>query len=170
MAASVTRKWVQRGSRPKVASAPGRASVPYSGYVVPGTGELVVTKPGRFNYETVIQSLRDFAARRPAGEGERLYVVLDNAPWHRKAARLVRDEALEEYADVREALELVSLPPYSPDLNPIEQVWRVARREVTHNRYFPDARTLEEELDGYLEGYREPNAKLASLYTFKHKN
>ncbi|HOB44150.1 MAG TPA: transposase, partial [Bacillota bacterium] len=28
------------------------------------------------------------------------------------------------------------LPPYSPELNPIERVWRITRRQVTHNRYF----------------------------------
>lgn len=30
----------------------------------------------------------------------------------------------------------IFLPPYSPELNPAEQVWRITRRQVTHNRYF----------------------------------
>jgi hypothetical protein len=29
------------------------------------------------------------------------------------------------------------LPPYSPELNPIEQVWKLTRRQCPHNRYFP---------------------------------
>ena len=28
------------------------------------------------------------------------------------------------------------LPPYSPDLNPIERVWKLTRRLCVHNRYF----------------------------------
>src|SRR5207245_9151709 len=29
------------------------------------------------------------------------------------------------------------LPPYSPELNPIERVWKLTRRQCIHNRYFP---------------------------------
>ena len=167
---SVTRKWVAKESRPRVGLALCRKSVPYSGYVRPDTGELVVTRPAWFNYETVIESFREMLAELGVGEGKRVYLVLDNAPWHRKAVRLVQTEALPEYADIRERMTPVSLPPYSPDLNPIEQVWRVARREVAHNTYFPDAGSLAEALDAYFAGLRRPNDKLASLCSFKHNN
>ncbi|MBQ6121406.1 MAG: transposase, partial [Clostridia bacterium] len=40
-----------------------------------------------------------------------------------------------------------SLPPYSPDLNPIEQVWRITRREKTHNRYWKNLDSLVATLD-----------------------
>ncbi len=163
---SVTRKWVPKGSKPQVKSAPGRKSVAYSGYVVPKTGELLVTKPSRFNYETVIQSFRDFIQSYPTQK--RIYLVLDNAPWHKKAVRLVQSEALEEYKDIRDKLSLIFLPPYSPDLNPIEQCWRITRREKTHNAYYPDEFVLENSLDRYFARFREPNSKFASLCSFKH--
>ncbi len=166
---SVTRKWVPKGSKPKIGSAPGRKSVPYSGYVVPSTGELVINKPTWFNYETVIQSLRDFIRSYSVADGKKIYMVIDNAPWHKKAYRLIQDEKLEEYSDIRKKLELVKLPPYSPDLNPIEQCWRITRREVTHNTYFPDAGMLEKTLDDYFSTYRRPNDKFSSLCSFKHK-
>ena len=67
---------------------------------------------------------------------------------------LIKDETVAEYADLQEKLELVMLPPYSPDLNPIEQVWRVTRREMTHNRYCPSRAALEERLDGYFSPLR----------------
>ena len=34
------------------------------------------------------------------------------------------------------------LPPYSPDLNPIERVWKFTRRLCVHNRYFPELSDL----------------------------
>lgn len=58
---------------------------------------------------------------------------MDNAPWHKKAKRLIESE--EKYADIRNIVTIISPPSYSPDLNPIEQVWRVTRREKTKNRY-----------------------------------
>ena len=71
---SVTRKWVLKGSKPKVKSAPGRKSVPYSGYIVPETGELIVSKPLWFNYETVIDSFRHLLEVYPIADGKRVYL------------------------------------------------------------------------------------------------
>ncbi|MBO4368837.1 MAG: IS630 family transposase [Desulfovibrio sp.] len=167
---SVTRKWAQKGSKPKVASSPRRKNVPYSGYVIPETGELLTMKTSWFNYETVIQSYRDFMAEYPVADGKKVCIVIDNAPWHKKAFRLVQEEALEEYSDIREKIELIKLPPYSPDLNPIEQCWRITRRDVTHNTYFPNERVLQEALDDYFRQYRKPNKRLESLCSFKYKN
>ncbi|MCR4666347.1 MAG: hypothetical protein K5657_03535 [Desulfovibrio sp.] len=110
MTTSVTRKWTQKGSKPKVASSPGRKNVPYSGYVIPETGELIAMKPSWFNYETVIQSYRDFMAKYPVADGKKVCMVVDNAPCHKKAFRLVQEEELEEYSDIREKIELIKLP------------------------------------------------------------
>ena len=168
--ASVTRKWVLKGSCPQVKSAPGRENIAYSGYVVPSTGELLVTKPSWFNYETVIESFRDFIKSYPVQKGKRLYLVLDNAPWHKKAVRLVQTEAKEEYQDIRDKMTLLFLPPYSPDLNPIEQCWRITRREMTHNTYYANKADLESSLDAYYAQYKKPNKKFSSLCSFKYKN
>ncbi len=59
---------------------------------------------------------------------------MDNAPWHKKAIRLIADEHLDEYSDVFDKIEFIKLPPNSPDLNPIEQIWRITRRENTHHQ------------------------------------
>ena len=70
--------------------------MPYSGYVIPETGELIVTKPSWFNYETVIDSFRQLLKTYLVAGGRRLYLILDHAPWHKKAVRLVQTEALSE--------------------------------------------------------------------------
>ena len=164
---SITSMWAVKGSEPKVMSKPGKQNVAYSGYLIPETGELIVTKPGWFNYETVIESFRDFLNTMPLEDGKKFCMVLDNAPWHQKAIRLIWKEEQPEYQDIRDKMTYISLPPYSPDLNPIEQVWRITRKEVTHNRYFPNREVLESTLDEYYAGLREPNEKLASLCSFK---
>lgn len=121
-------------------SYPGRKSVAYSGFVAYGSGELFVAKPSWFSYETTIASIREFLAAIKLKQGEKIILVMDNAPWHKKAKRLIESE--KEYADIRKAITIVSLPPYSPDLNPIEQVWRVTRREKTHNRFWKNLEAL----------------------------
>jgi transposase len=94
-------------------------------------------------------------------------MILDNAPWHKKAIRLIWTEEGEKYSDIRNHMEYVSLPPNSPDLNPIEQVWRKTRREKTHNRYFNGIAKLIATLDEYFFSFAKPNESLRSLCSFK---
>lgn len=133
---SFTRKWCLKGHSEKISSPAGRKSIRLSGYVIASTGELVVNESEWFTYEDVINSLRSFIEKKPLENGKKYVMVLDNAPWHKKALRLINENAEKQYDDILNAMTLISLPTYSPDLNPIEQVWRIVRREVTHNKFF----------------------------------
>ena len=162
--ATITRQWFPKGSCPKVRSCPGRKSVAYSGFVIPETGQLFTVKPDWFNFETTIDSIRQFMASITLEAGKKLHLIMDNAPWHKKAKRLI--EADEKYADIRKVITLESMPPYSPDLNPIEQVWRITRREKTHNRYWSGLPRLVSILDEWFQGFSAPNDKLSTLCSF----
>lgn len=163
---TVTAGWFKKGSKPKVKSFPGRFKVSYSGFIIPQSGELFVSKPSTFNYETTIAAIREFLVAHPIAEGKKYAIVMDNAPWHKKAMRLIATEKLEEYSDIDEKVEFVKLPPYSPDFNPIEQVWRITRKENTHNIFFRDLKTLQDTVDNAFKVWAKPNAQLASLCSF----
>jgi transposase len=55
------------------------------------------------------------------------------------------------------------LPPYSPDLNPIERVWKLARKLCTHNQYFPALVDLVTAVATQLTRWSRPNPTLARL-------
>ena len=62
--------------------------------------------------------------------GRRILAISDNAQYHRSKLHLeCRDQQAPQFG-------LDFLPPYSPDLNPIERVWKLTRRLCLHNRYF----------------------------------
>lgn len=164
---TITRAWYKKGSKPKVKSFPGNGKVSYSGFVIPETGELFVSKPDVFNYATTIESIRAFLATHPAPAGKRYALVMDNAPWHKKTRRLIVDERYEEYSDILQSVEFIKLPPYSPDLNPIEQVWRITRKENTHNVFFSTVAELSETVDSAFEEWSKPNEQLRTLCSFK---
>lgn len=84
----------------------------YSGFVTYGSGELFVTKPSWFNFETTIASIREFLAAVRLKRGETIILVMDNAPWHKKAKRLIESEP--EYADIRKKLPLSHCRPILP--------------------------------------------------------
>ena len=163
---TITAVWFKKGSNPKVKSFPGRFKASYSGFIIPKTGELFTSKPSTFNYETTIASIREFLDAHPIEAGKKYAVVMDNAPWHKKAIRLIATEKQKEYADIYDKVEFVKLPPYSPDFNPIEQVWRITRKENTHNVFFPDLKTLQSKIDAAFKFWAKPNAQLASLCSF----
>ena len=61
-------------------------------------------------------------------------IIWDGATWHRAKA--------VQIAAAKLGLTLFPLPAYSPDLNPIEHLWRWMREEVTHNHCHPSMRRL----------------------------
>jgi transposase len=85
----------------------------------------------------------------------RTVLILDNAAYH-------YGENLEELLDgYRGRVGLDYLPPYGPDLNPIERVWKLLKRLCTHNQYFETLDELLEAVTGKLIQWYEPNATLA---------
>ena len=60
-----------------------------------------------------------------------IVVVLDNAGWHKR-------RALDFWLQRHKRLKLFFLPKYSPDMNPIEPLWKRMRRDITHNHFFGD--------------------------------
>ncbi|WP_340610506.1 transposase, partial [Xenorhabdus bharatensis] len=42
------------------------------------------------------------------------------------------------------------LPPYSPNLNPIERLWKYANEQVRNNVYFPDTKTFRKTLHHFF--------------------
>lgn len=76
----------------------------------------------RFNAVIFWAFLQDLRNRSQTA-GRRVVVITDNARYHR--ARLHKDRRQEQQGSFR----LDFLPPYSPDLNRIERVWELARRQ-----------------------------------------
>ncbi len=160
---TVTSAWYQKGIAPTVKSFPGHSKVSYSGFVIPQTGELFVATPERFNYETTIASIRSFLETCPPPEGKKYALVMDHAPWHKKAIRLIADEHLDEYSDIFNKIEFIKLPPYSTDLNPIEQVWRITRRENTHDVFFNTLSKFMSTIDKAFEAWASPTPQIRAL-------
>ena len=76
--------------------------------------------------------LDEIASRYP---NEKLVMVLDNAGWHR--GRMLR---------IPKNMRLLPLPPHSPELNPMENIWDELREKSFHNRVFENLDQLEQEL------------------------
>jgi transposase len=86
-----------------------------------------------------------------------MIAVVDNARWHHAIA-------LQSWVgEHRHRLRLDFLPPYSPELNPVERVWKLTRRLCTRNRYFPDLKDLVHAVSEQFKTWSKPNSILYRL-------
>jgi transposase len=96
--------------------------------------------------------LDEVAARHPQ---ERLLMVLDGAGWH-------QSESLQLPANLR----LLRLPPYSPELNPVEHLWDELREKAFHNRVFESIDALEEHLTIALRAMELDQPRVRSIVSW----
>lgn len=82
-------------------------------------GELITTTHEKGNYESTIEHLKRVRENYPK---KKLLFLMDNATWHKK-------QEVKEFCK-NNNIELIFLPPYSPELNPIERVWSFLKSKV----------------------------------------
>ena len=152
-ASTLTRTWAPKGKQPRVHSASTREKVGLFGAVSLATGQLVTQQAPTFNAETFHQFLC-YLLQFTHGP---ILLILDNAKYHHALK-------LNPFFTTYQAqFHRAFLPPYSPELNPIERVWRITRRKVTHNRYFPSIENLEQDLVNQFAQWEHPNEALKVL-------
>ena len=65
--------------------------------------------------------------------------------------------------ETREHFRLDYLPPYSPDLNPIERVWKLTRKLCIHDQYFPSTAAVITAVETQFNRWTNGNATLRRL-------
>jgi transposase len=105
-------------------------------------GQCMIWAEGACNQESTTQFLHR-VDQWVQKQGRQLIVIWDGAPWHR--AQSVQQAAQELN------IELMALPGYSPDLNPIEGLWKWMREEVTQLCCYPNLKALFDACKDFIE-------------------
>ncbi len=137
-------------SDPVVLQEPNRKGISVFGAVRISDGRLITQITERFNAFTFLEFLS--LARRIFPHS---VFALDNALYHH--AGIITDYAFLTGTD------LLFLPPYSPELNPIERVWKDIKRHATHNRYFQMLNDLKSAIQSEFDRHFRPNSELKQL-------
>lgn len=131
------RQWVKRGVTNRVSRSGTHLRMNVTGMVCPRTGEAFFLEFTHSDTD-VFQAFLDEANKIVNLTRPRQILIVDNASWHR-AKRLNWGR-----------FEPLYLPPYSPDLNPIERVWLLIKAEWFANFYAKDHEQLIDHLDKAL--------------------
>lgn len=127
----VRRVWAKKGARP-VRRVETRYQWLYLyGFVQPQSGRTHFLTLPRMNAALYNQALADFAAAVGAGPHRRVVLVVDGAGSHTSHALVVP-----------EGLPLLTLPPYSPELQPAEKLWPLTNEPLA-NQHFATLADLE---------------------------
>jgi transposase len=149
---TITRCWTRIGQQ-RVILTPGvRAAKRWNwGAVNPVTGQTVSVIHHRRNnvgFRRLLAAISR-AYELPTHPQRKVILYVDNDRAHK--AKAVR-QLLEKHDN---RIQLEWLPPYSPELDPQEDIWRHMRRRVTHNHYF-------EHMDALLEAVKQFHQELES--------
>ncbi len=129
---SLHRTWSRVGVQPRVDTFGARKTAHVFGVVTLEPRPLFLWRFAPvFNSRTFLEFLQELVRRCSR---RKLFLIIDNGPCHNLDA--------DGKAWLREnagRIELCRLPPYSPEFNPIEGVWKVTKKRTTHNRFFHTA-------------------------------
>ncbi len=117
--------WIRRGVEKHLPSTGSRRRVNIHGAIDIDTLETVTDFAKTIDAESSLRLFKKLAAKRPNAEA--IHVVLDNASYY--TSGWLRDRL----ADTKIVLHF--LPPYSPNLNLIERLWKFFKQKILANRY-----------------------------------
>jgi transposase len=118
--------WIKRGEERKVKTNTGRRRVNINGAIDLERLEPVVRFDDTIDAASTIALFEQLEALNLVATW--IYVICDNA-------RYYRSKAVQEYLE-RSRIKLVFLPPYAPNLNLIERLWKFFKKKTLYNRHF----------------------------------
>ncbi len=152
-ATKVSYGWIRTGVDKPIKTTGSRTRLNIVGAIRLGHLEDAITK----QYATVNgESIIDFfkLIKEQYKTDKRIHLILDGAGYHR--SEIVKTEAKEM------GIELHYLPPYSPNLNPIERLWKVMNEHARNNKYFATAKEFRQSID---EFFNDTLPKIGSALT-----
>jgi len=149
--------WSEIGIPRWICSNTGRNRLNISGAYNPVEQELVMLEEPTVNETTTIRLLEKCLEKYP--EKEKITIYLDNASYHK--SKLVKAFIAEH-----PKINLSYLPPYSPNLNLIERLWKFANEKVVNLKYYHDFKQFKEQMLDFYDNITDYADELKERITF----
>lgn len=147
--------WIRKGREVSVKTNSGRQRVNINGAIEIHSLDVIARSCETVNKSSICDLLR--AIRQKSPDEKNVYLVLDNARYNR--AKTVKKLAKKL------KIKILYLPPYSPNLNPIERLWKFMKKKVMANRHYENLGEFQKALTQFFRGIRKYRDELKSLIT-----
>jgi transposase len=122
----LTYGWILKGEQKLIPTTGRQPRLNFMGGICLNGHRIIYQQAEKVNADSIAGFL---AYLRKCNPGEyKIHIILDNAGHH-------CDKNVQDFASSL-AIELHYLPPYSPNLNPIERLWKIMHEMVTYNKYY----------------------------------
>lgn len=136
--------WIKKGSKLAIPTTAKQFRAHYIGSVNINNPEkeTITKRYDTVNSEAIINFFEHL--NKIYTHKTKLHIILDNASYH-------KSKNVKAYlANSNSKIQLHYLPSYSPNLNAIERLWKIAREHVTYNRYYPTFNEFKEKIDDFF--------------------
>lgn len=147
--------WIKKGSDFEVKTNSGRQRVNINGAIEIKSLDVIARTCKTVNQVSICDLLHAIRRKNPK-EGP-IYLVLDNASYNR--AESVKN--LAKYLEIK----ILYLPPYSPNLNPIERLWKFMKKKLLANHHFENLYEFKNAVTIFFRGIRKYKPELTTLIT-----
>jgi len=145
--------WIKRGENKELLSNTGRQRINLSGSIDIVSRKVIVREDETLDAISTIAFLKKIEESYPLMN--RIYVFCDNAGYY-------RNKNVTEYLKTSK-IEMRFLPPYSPNLNPIERLWKLMYELIMYNKYYEKFQKFRDEVLAFLEGLSDPPKALLDI-------
>jgi len=120
------------------------------------TGKCTAMAVDKQNSKTTIKFLKKLAN---IYQNKKIFFIWDNASWHKskEVRKFLR-------TSIGKKFDLFNFPPYTPEFNPQEHVWKNLRQNITHNRMEKDFSVLIKDCLKYLNRNNFSSIKFKRLF------
>jgi transposase len=132
--------WIKKGTRKEIPSNTGRGRLNLSGAIDIFCKKILIQEDQTLNATSTIQFFEKIEKAYP--NKTTIHLFCDNA-------RYYRNKEVTKYLNDSK-IELHFLPPYSPNLNPIERLWKWMKERVIYNTYYQEFEEFKEAIFGFF--------------------
>jgi transposase len=147
--------WIKRGQNHEVRSNSGRRRLNINGAIDLERMEPVVRYDDTINADSTLALFDQLLV--VYAYAACIDVICDNA-------RSYRSKAVQAYLE-DSRIKLVFLPPYAPNLNPIERLWKLFKKTTLYNRYYESFGDFRSACEGFFDNSHLYRAQMRSLLT-----
>lgn len=155
---ALQRTWFAKGKQRIIRTTGKHRGVKLLATLDYGTGNIVWQEDEQYTAETFLSFLQKVVAAYPVG---RIVIVLDNARIHH--AKLLAPFLTE----LQGRLELVFLPPYSPELNLVEGLWKWLKSDVINNVFYHSVLEIRKNVQEFMEQIMQDPMKIIDRLCIK---
>ena len=146
--------WYFKGQEPLIEAKRKGQSQSFYGALNLNSGKETAIKVKRQNSKASIEFLKKLGE---IYSSKHILLIWDNASWH-------KSKLIKAFLKTTSQFTLMNFPPYAPEFNPQEQIWKALRQNVTHNRFEKDFDILIKDCLRYLNRSNFESIKYESLF------